>query len=65
MVTVVSFTLMGIEGIADEIEMPFGYDFYDLPLGVFFHAHKDAPLKPSPCRPNVQRDHSRDSVHYR
>lgn len=33
MVTVVSFTLMGIEGIADEIEMPFGYDYYDLPLG--------------------------------
>ncbi|KAF8311239.1 UPF0187-domain-containing protein [Clavulina sp. PMI_390] len=31
-VTVVSFTLMGIEGIADEIEMPFGYDYYDLPL---------------------------------
>ena len=24
---------MGIEGIADEIEMPFGYDYYDLPLG--------------------------------
>lgn len=23
-VTVVAFTLMGIEGIADEIEMPFG-----------------------------------------
>jgi len=31
-VTVVSFTLMGIEGIADEIEMPFGHDYYDLPL---------------------------------
>ncbi|KAF8328805.1 Bestrophin, RFP-TM, chloride channel-domain-containing protein [Cantharellus anzutake] len=31
-VTVVSFTLMGIEGIADEIEMPFGTDHYDLPL---------------------------------
>jgi ion channel-forming bestrophin family protein len=26
-VTVVAFTLMGIEGIADEIEMPFGQDF--------------------------------------
>ncbi|THH33003.1 hypothetical protein EUX98_g1224 [Antrodiella citrinella] len=31
-VTVVAFTLMGIEGIADEIEMPFGLDKFDLPL---------------------------------
>jgi len=31
-VTVVAFTLMGIEGIADEIEMPFGDDRADLPL---------------------------------
>jgi len=31
-VTVVAFTLMGIEGIANEIEMPFGYDQSDLPL---------------------------------
>ena len=31
-VTVVSFTLMGIEGIADEIEMPFGTDYHDLPM---------------------------------
>ncbi|KAI0831798.1 UPF0187-domain-containing protein [Trametes gibbosa] len=31
-VTVVAFTLMGIEGIADEIEMPFGVDKSDLPL---------------------------------
>ncbi|KAH9890712.1 UPF0187-domain-containing protein [Cubamyces lactineus] len=31
-VTVVAFTLMGIEGIADEIEMPFGLDRADLPL---------------------------------
>ncbi|KAI0350112.1 UPF0187-domain-containing protein [Trametes cingulata] len=31
-VTVVAFTLMGIEGIADEIEMPFGLDQADLPL---------------------------------
>jgi putative membrane protein len=31
-VTVVAFTLMGIEGIADEIEMPFGRDRSDLPL---------------------------------
>ncbi|CAL1703767.1 unnamed protein product [Somion occarium] len=32
LVTVVAFTLMGIEGIADEIEMPFGLDKFDLPL---------------------------------
>ncbi len=32
-VTLVAFTLMGIEGIADEIEMPFGMDDSDLPLG--------------------------------
>ncbi|RDX45493.1 UPF0187-domain-containing protein [Lentinus brumalis] len=32
LVTVVAFTLMGIEGIADEIEMPFGHDSCDLPL---------------------------------
>ncbi|THU99393.1 UPF0187-domain-containing protein [Dendrothele bispora CBS 962.96] len=32
-VTVVAFTFMGIEGIADEIEMPFGGDPADLPLG--------------------------------
>ncbi|KAK7043676.1 hypothetical protein VNI00_008287 [Paramarasmius palmivorus] len=31
-VTVVAFTFMGIEGIADEIEMPFGNDQADLPL---------------------------------
>ncbi|KAL0570585.1 hypothetical protein V5O48_011368 [Marasmius crinis-equi] len=31
-VSVVAFTLMGIEGIADEIEMPFGDDPNDLPL---------------------------------
>ena len=34
LVTVVAFTLMGIEGIADEIEMPFGLDKSDLPLGM-------------------------------
>ncbi|KAG1778529.1 Bestrophin, RFP-TM, chloride channel-domain-containing protein [Suillus placidus] len=34
-VTVVAFTLMGIEGIADEIEMPFGYDPHDLPLDTY------------------------------
>jgi len=32
LVTVVAFTFMGIEGIADEIEMPFGTDQCDLPL---------------------------------
>ncbi|KAJ7273517.1 Bestrophin, RFP-TM, chloride channel-domain-containing protein [Mycena haematopus] len=32
LVTVVAFTFMGIEGIADEIEMPFGNDPGDLPL---------------------------------
>jgi putative membrane protein len=31
-VTAVAFTFMGIEGIADEIEMPFGTDDRDLPL---------------------------------
>lgn len=31
-VTLVAFTLMGIEGIAQEIEMPFGRDESDLPL---------------------------------
>ncbi|KAG8930424.1 hypothetical protein FRC01_002792 [Tulasnella sp. 417] len=35
LVTLVSFTLMGIEGIADEIEMPFGRDQSDLPLERF------------------------------
>jgi len=34
-VTVVAFTLMGIEGIADEIEMPFGRDPHDLPLETY------------------------------
>ncbi|KAF7978100.1 hypothetical protein HWV62_1504 [Athelia sp. TMB] len=34
-VTIVAFTLMGIEGIADEIEMPFGTDSSDLPLDVY------------------------------
>lgn len=32
-VTVVAFTFMGIEGIAEEIEMPFGTDERDLPIG--------------------------------
>ncbi|KAF8448017.1 Bestrophin, RFP-TM, chloride channel-domain-containing protein [Boletus edulis BED1] len=34
-VTVVAFTLMGIEGIADAIEMPFGYNPHDLPLDTY------------------------------
>jgi len=34
-VTIVAFTLMGIEGIADEIEMPFGNDSSDLPLDIY------------------------------
>ncbi|KAG5644999.1 hypothetical protein DXG03_007276 [Asterophora parasitica] len=34
-VTVVAFTFMGIEGIADEIEMPFGVDERDLPLDLY------------------------------
>ncbi|KAF8579457.1 hypothetical protein K439DRAFT_1654555 [Ramaria rubella] len=34
-VTVVAVTLMGIEGIADEIEMPFGNDACDLPLDLY------------------------------
>ncbi|KAF9533362.1 Bestrophin, RFP-TM, chloride channel-domain-containing protein [Crepidotus variabilis] len=32
LVTAVAFTFMGIEGIADEIEMPFGTDERDLPV---------------------------------
>jgi predicted membrane chloride channel (bestrophin family) len=48
-VTVVAFTFMGIEGIASEIEMPFGTDRSDLPLGMslildtWFNTH--VPLK--------------------
>ncbi|GAA6042816.1 hypothetical protein JCM8097_004442 [Rhodosporidiobolus ruineniae] len=34
-VTVVAFTLVGIEAIASEIEMPFGIDDSDLPLDLF------------------------------
>ena len=30
LVTVIAFTLMGIEGIADEIEMPFGESVLDI-----------------------------------
>ncbi|KAL5527557.1 hypothetical protein ACEPAG_6358 [Sanghuangporus baumii] len=40
-VTVVAFTLMGIEGIANEIEMPFGTDKTDLPLDNFCAELKD------------------------
>jgi len=40
-VTVVAFTFMGIEGIADEIEMPFGNDEMDLPLDRYCHDLKE------------------------
>jgi len=40
-VTIVAFTLMGIEGIADEIEMPFGKDGSDLPLDTYCDDLKD------------------------
>ncbi|KAH8118527.1 UPF0187-domain-containing protein [Phellopilus nigrolimitatus] len=40
-VTVVAFTLMGIEGIANEIEMPFGHEKTDLPLDKFCAELKD------------------------
>lgn len=41
LVTVVAFTFMGIEGIADEIEMPFGTDWCDLPLDRYCHDLKE------------------------
>ncbi|KAJ2917587.1 hypothetical protein MD484_g2775, partial [Candolleomyces efflorescens] len=40
-VTVVAFTFMGIEGIAEEIEMPFGHDDRDLPLDRYCHDLKE------------------------
>jgi len=40
-VTVVAFTLMGIEGIAQEIEMPFGRDQADLPLDEYCNELRD------------------------
>lgn len=40
LVTAIAFTFMGIEGIADEIEMPFGTDERDLPLGNFSFIHQ-------------------------
>ncbi|KAJ3908514.1 Bestrophin, RFP-TM, chloride channel-domain-containing protein [Lentinula edodes] len=43
-VTVVAFTFMGIEGIADEIEMPFGNDPSDLPLDRYCHDLKEEIL---------------------
>ncbi|KDQ06729.1 hypothetical protein BOTBODRAFT_181318 [Botryobasidium botryosum FD-172 SS1] len=43
-VTVVAFTLMGIEGIADEIEMPFGTDRSDLPLDKYCQELRDEIL---------------------
>ncbi|KAG9022790.1 hypothetical protein FS837_006147, partial [Tulasnella sp. UAMH 9824] len=38
LVTLVAFTLMGIEGIANEIEMPFGKKSADLPLQQYCEA---------------------------
>jgi len=43
-VTVVAFTLMGIESIADIIEMPFGNDPADLPLDIYLHDLKEEIL---------------------
>jgi len=43
-VTVVAFTLMGIECIADIIEMPFGQDSADLPLDTYLHDLKEEIL---------------------
>jgi len=43
-VTVVAFTLMGIETIADVIEMPFGTDAADLPLDIYLHDLKEEIL---------------------
>jgi len=40
-VTAVAFTFMGIEGIADEIEMPFGTDERDLPTDRYCHDLKE------------------------
>ncbi|KAF9653034.1 UPF0187-domain-containing protein, partial [Thelephora ganbajun] len=43
-VTVVAFTFMGIESIADIIEMPFGNDSADLPLDTYLHDLKEEIL---------------------
>jgi len=40
-VTIVAFTLMGIEGIADQIEQPFGTDASDLPLDTYCYDLKE------------------------
>jgi len=40
-VTAIAFTFMGIEGIAEEIEMPFGNDDRDLPLDRYCHDLKE------------------------
>ncbi|KAF8610823.1 UPF0187-domain-containing protein [Ceratobasidium sp. AG-I] len=40
-VTLVAYTLMGIEGIANEIEMPFGKDASDLPLDRYCNELRD------------------------
>jgi hypothetical protein len=44
---------MGIEGIADEIEMPFGYDYYDLPLG---KSQRDSSWTQGPPYPFLQTE---------
>jgi putative membrane protein len=44
LVTAVAFTFMGIEGIADEIEMPFGHDERDLPLGMYLASCPDSTI---------------------
>ncbi|KAF7304691.1 hypothetical protein MKEN_01183200 [Mycena kentingensis (nom. inval.)] len=41
LVTIVAFTFMGIEGIAQEIEDPFGTDYGDLPLDRYCHDLKE------------------------
>jgi len=43
-VTVVAFTFMGIETIAEIIEMPFGDDSADLPLDTYLHDLKEEIL---------------------
>lgn len=55
---------MGIEGIADEIEMPFGYDYYDLPLGTLDEVRCVGPeeLTYHLFRSHVPRKQGRDSV---
>ena len=47
LVTAVAFTFMGIEGIADEIEMPFGTDERDLPIGMFISCSTNSSTLPT------------------